>query len=384
MRFTRAFDAARYAADVIGRDRIKKTAITAGAVGAAGILTGASVAIGAALFARAAWNAVLMDSLRGKIALVTGASRGLGFAIAQELARQGCDLAICARDEEELNIAAAQLRASGRRVLPIVCDVAKQDQVNSMIERATQELGRIDVLVNNAGIISVGPIESQTVEDFREAMDVMYWGQVYPTLAVLPQMQQRRSGWIANVTSIGGKISVPHLIPYCGAKFAAVGFSEGLTAELAKDNIKVTTVVPGLMRTGSHENAFFKGDNQKEYAWFSLGATSPLTAIGARRAARSIVNAIRRGQAEIILSLPAKAAALFHGVFPGTTAHLAGLSNRYMPGTGSTSKERYLGKESESAITRSPLTALGRKAASELNQRVVPHSSHEPQKSYGT
>src|SRR6185369_6660508 len=131
-------------------------------------------------------------------------------------------------------------------------------QVAAMVSQVNERLGGIDVLVNNAGIISVGPIESQTIEDFREAMDVMFWGHVNTILAVLPQMQRRRSGWIGNVSSIGGKISVPHLVPYSCAKFASVGLSEGLTAELAKDGINVTTIVPGLMRTGAHINAYFK------------------------------------------------------------------------------------------------------------------------------
>ena len=241
-----------------------------------------------------------------------------------------------------------------------------------MVALVIAHFGEIDILVNNAGVIQVGPLQSQKLEDFQEAMDVMFWSHVYTTLAVMPHMVARRSGRIANITSIGGKIAVPHLIPYCSAKFAAVGFSEGITAELAKDGIKVTTVCPGLMRTGSHENAYFKGDHRKEYAWFSLGASSPLTAIGAGRAARSIVNAIRRGQAEIILSVPAKAAALFHGVAPGTTTRILGLTNRAMPGSDATSQERHRGFESKSAISDSPLTALGRRAAGKLNQRAVP------------
>ena len=116
---------------------------------------------------------------------------------------------------------------------------------------------------------------SATVADFEDAMGTMFWGMVYTTLAALPQMTERGAGRIVNITSIGGKVAVPHLLPYCCAKFAAVGFSEGIRAELAKDHIKVTTVVPGLLRTGSHANAVFKGDHHKEYGWFSLAATRP-------------------------------------------------------------------------------------------------------------
>lgn len=306
--------------------------------------------------------------MRGRVVLITGGSRGLGFAIAQEFGALGSRIVICARNQAELDRAAAELRRGAVEVLTVQCDIAKQDEVETMVSRAVERFGHIDVLVNNAGIISVGPLESQTIEDFREAMDVMFWGQVYTTMAVLPQMKQRRRGWIANVSSIGGKISVPHMLPYSCAKFASVGLSEGLHSEVAKDGISVTTVVPGLMRTGSHINAYFKGDHRAEYSWFSLAATSPFSSISARRAARTIVRAIRRGQSEVILSVPAKLAVAVHGLLPGTTSTLMGLSNRVMPGTGNTNKERFRGHESETAISSSPLTALGKKASREFLQ----------------
>lgn len=350
----------------------KNLVLGAAGIGAAGAIAGLMAGAGVALAARAFWNGLTLADISGQSVLITGASRGLGFALAQEFARQGCRLAICARSDEELQVAAAQLRAMGAEVLTVACDVTIHEDVQKMAQQVIAHFGQIDILVNNAGVIQVGPLQSQTVTDFQEAMDTMFWAHVYTTLAVLPHMTARRRGRIANITSIGGKIAVPHLIPYSSAKFAAVGFSEGITAELAKDGIKVTTVCPGLMRTGSHENAYFKGDHRKEYAWFSLSATSPLTAIGARRAARSIVNAIRRGQAEIVLSVPAKAAALFHGVAPGTTAQILGVTNRLMPGTNATNPDRHRGFDSKSAVSESPLTALGRRAAEKLNQRAVP------------
>jgi short-subunit dehydrogenase len=155
---------------------------------------------------------------------------------------------------------------------------------------------------------------------------------------------------------------MPHLLPYNSAKFAAVGFSEGLHAELAKEGIKVVTVVPGLMRTGSHVNAIFKGRHRQEYTWFSLGASTPVTAMSARRAARQIVRATRRGDAEIILSLQAQLLARLHGLFPGITTRVLGLVNRFLPAAGGAGQERRRGRESETAVSRSFLTALGRRA----------------------
>jgi NAD(P)-dependent dehydrogenase (short-subunit alcohol dehydrogenase family) len=332
------------------------------------ITAGALASAGAVVAAGALVRRLRLADMSGKIVLITGGSRGLGLAIAREFVSLGSRVAICARDQAELERAAVDLRQRGGSVLTIVCDVADREQVGQMVQRVKDEFGQIDVLVNNAGIISVGPIETQTIDDFRETMDVMFWGHVNTIFAVLPEMKRRRSGWIANISSIGGKISVPHLVPYSCAKFASTGLSEGLTAELAKDGIHVTTVIPGLMRTGSHVNAFFKGDHKAEYTWFSLSATSPLSSISARRAARSTVNAIRRGQPELILSIPAKLAVAVHGLLPGTTARLMGLTNRVLPGTGAEDETRQRGHESESAVTRSPLTELGKRASREYLQ----------------
>ncbi|HKC72116.1 MAG TPA: SDR family NAD(P)-dependent oxidoreductase [Terriglobales bacterium] len=344
-----------------------KTAVGIGAGMTAGMATLAGVGVGLAgwkLYQRVRSG----ESVAGRVVLITGSSRGLGLALAEEFAAQGARLIICARDQRELEIARDRLAAHGAEVLAVTCDVTVQDDVQSLVNEATARFGHIDVLVNNAGVIQVGPLEAQTLTDFQEAMDVMFWGTVYPTLAVLPQMRQRGSGHVANITSIGGKVSVPHLLPYSCAKFAAVGFSEGLRAELARHGIKVTTVVPGLMRTGSHLNAYFKGKNEEEFTWFSLGATLPVAAMSARRAARRIVAAIRRGQAELILSPQAKALAMIHGVAPGTTTDLLGVVNRILPQAEGRDRDRHLGRESETPLTRSPLTALGRKAARELNQ----------------
>jgi len=125
-----------------------------------------------------------------------------------------------------------------------------------------------------------------------------------------------------------------------------MGFSEGMRAELAKDHIKVTTVVPGLMRTGSHANAAFKGDHRKEYSWFALGATLPFASMDAHRAAKRIVDAAARGAAEIILTPQAKLLALAHGVAPGTVSDILSMANRVMPGTGSRDQQSFTGKES--------------------------------------
>lgn len=348
--------------------RLSRTLIVGAAtVGAASVLAG----VGAALAGRALWKARKATSLARDVVLITGASRGLGLALAEECARQGCRLAICARDPELLMRAEAELRRGGAEVLALRCDVSKRDAVGEMVRAVIERYGTIDVLINNAGTIVVGPLIAQRSEDITEAMDVMFWGMVHSTLLVLPHMRERHRGRIANITSIGGKMAVPHLLPYSAAKFAAVGFSEGLTAELAAEGIQVTTVVPGLMRTGSHQNAFFKGDNRSEYAWFGISASTPFLAMDAARAARRIVRAIRRGDAELILGLPAKVVALAHGLAPASTVRALSLVNRVLPGCKETDNERHRGHQSESAPTKSPLTAFGKRAARRWNQEKL-------------
>ena len=302
-------------------------------------------------------------------ALVTGGSRGLGLKLAETLLGEGCRVAICARDAEELERARAMLAARGE-VAAVACDVRDRDDVRRMVDDVTRRFGGIDLLVNNAGTIVVGPLEAVTIADFELAMATMFWGTLYPTLAVLPQMRARRAGRIVNITSVGGKISMPHLVPYGAAKFAAVGLSEGLRAELAADGVAVTTVVPGEMRTGSFRQALFTGRREAEFRWFALGATLPTT-ISADRAARHIVRATKRRQAELIFPWTMSLAVRAYGLAPGVGGRVLGVVNRALPeGVGAPSgPER--GAEVEARV-RTPMwdavTTAGRRAAEDLNQ----------------
>ena len=297
----------------------------------------------------------------GKTALITGGSRGLGFAIARELLDVGAHVVICARDSDRLERARTLLAPHGD-VRAVQCDVADQAEVEAMIA----DLGRVDVLINNAGVIAVGPFETQRLEDFREQHDIMFWGVVHPTLAVLPQMLARGDGRVANITSIGGKISVPYMLPYNAAKFAAVGFSEGLRAEIAHKGVLVTTVVPGLMRTGSYVAALYKGRPATLYNLFTPISTLPVSTISGARAARKIVAAVKRGDPELILTLHANLAVRLNSLAPATTQRVLSQVARVLPGGGTT--EAVAGKDIRSALDESLLTALGRKARSELNQ----------------
>ncbi|CAN5221666.1 SDR family oxidoreductase [soil metagenome] len=320
-------------------------------------------AVGLGMAARKRARNSRMIELRDQVALITGGSRGLGLVMAREFAAEGAKLVLCARHEGDLGRAKEELEQSGAEVLTVRCDVGDPAQVKNLIERANEHFGRVDVLVNNAGVIAAGPLETQTIQDFEMAMDIMFWGVVYTTLEVLPQMRKRKSGRIVNITSVGGKVSVPHLLAYNSAKFAAVGFSEGLTAEVAKDGIRVTTVAPGVMRTGGHVNAFFKGQHKIEYALFSVMSSMPLTSIPAERVARQVVQAVKAGDPEITPSFHAQVLARANGLFPGMMTTMMGLANRVMPGPGEAGKERTRGKESESMVSESFLGESARQAA---------------------
>ena len=294
------------------------------------IMLGGAAGCGVVLIAKAITRNRGLESLRGKNVLITGGSRGLGLLLAREFARQGARVAICARHSDQLDRAREDLRSHGADVWARTCDVSDPEQVRRFMTEVTAEFGSVDVLVNNAGTIQVGPVASMIAEDFDFALKSIFWGALNMIFAVLPQMRARRDGCIVNVTSIGGKVSIPHLLPYSCAKFALQALSEGLRAELAREGITVTTVVPGLMRTGSHVNAQFKGRQQEESAWFGLSASLPLISMNAERAARIIVRATQRGDIEKTISLPASVLARAHALFPGPVISLLSLVNRFI------------------------------------------------------
>jgi NAD(P)-dependent dehydrogenase (short-subunit alcohol dehydrogenase family) len=308
-------------------------------------------------------KAILQQSrywdLNGKIVLITGRSRGLGLELAREFAANGARVAICARDEEDLRHVRDEFASRGDHFFSTQCDVSDRAQVQTMLASVENKFGHVDVLVNNAGTILVGPMEHMTIEDFQEVMRINFWGAVHTTLGVLPSMRERHQGRIVNITSIGGKVAFPHLLPYTASKFALVGFSEGLRTELAKDGIWVTTVVPNLMRTGSPRNADFKGDHQKEYTSFTITDSLPGAFISAERAARQIVRACQNGESEAVIGLPAKLAVLANGVAPGLISDLLAAGNGWLlPRATGSETGRRKGNEGESRVTQSGLTSL--------------------------
>ncbi|MGH9574813.1 MAG: SDR family NAD(P)-dependent oxidoreductase [Candidatus Acidiferrales bacterium] len=326
---------------------------------------GSAACAAAALLARRNSPRFRLD---GKVVFVTGGSRGLGLLLAREFMDRGAKVAVCARDEQELTRAREEFAPVGDRFLAIQCDLADNDQVVFTLETIEKAFGPIDVLVNNAGAIQVGPLENQRLDDFYAAMRTNFWSAVHTTLAVLPGMKHRGNGRVVNITSIGGKIAVPHLLPYSASKFALVGFSKGLRAELAKDGISVTTIVPGLMRTGSPRNVETVGQHEKEYSWFAVGDSLPGVSMDAKRAARKIVDACVAGSGEVVLGAAAHAMAVFEALAPNTVSAILAAVNEWMlPPPGDDSRKKK-GFKAENPIARSVLTSLTRDAELKNNE----------------
>ena len=306
-------------------------------------------AAGGALLAARSLQKRLGYSFRGKNVFITGGSRGLGLVLARQLAAEGATVAICARDLDELDRAHRQIAELGGTVIAIPCDVSVRADIEAAISDLEHRLGGLDVLINNAGIISVGPIDTMRVEDCERIMAVNFWGALYASLAALPGMRRRGDGRIVNISSIGGKISIPHMAPYSASKFALAGFSRGLQAEEKINGIKVTTVFPGLMRTGSPRNAEFKGQHDKEFAWFQMGDSLPVSSMNAERAGAQILNACRRGDAEVVLSIQAKTLALLESLMPNTSAAMMSGVNTLLPDSNGDTSTRQ-GKQSRRLV----------------------------------
>jgi NAD(P)-dependent dehydrogenase (short-subunit alcohol dehydrogenase family) len=327
--------------------------------------------MGAFLVARA-WRRPAPYDFAAKSVVITGGSRGLGLVLARELAEEGARLILVARDEEELARAADDIRSRQpfADVLAITADVRNRADADRAIGGAIEAYGRIDVLINNAGIILVGPVEHMKPADYEDAMRTHFWGPLSMIMSALPHMRRQGEGRIVNISSIGGRIAVPHLVPYSASKFALAGLSDGLRYELARHNIMVTTVCPGLMRTGSPVNAMFKGQRPQEYAWFAIADSLPLASIGADRAARQIVEACRRGDAELVITLQAKLAILARTLAPELFADAMAIMTRLLPGPAPNGDRAEPGRANESAWASPPstLTAPTYRAAHANNE----------------
>jgi len=264
-----------------------------------------------------------------KTILISGGSTGLGFALAKRLLSYGANVSICGRDETKLSDLKNRLVLYSNQLHIFQCDVASRDKVKNWIDAAVARFGRIDMLVNNAGILTVGPVESQGESLYRENLDIMLWGHLNTCHEVLGHLKIGK-GQIVNIISVGGKISIPHMSSYSVAKSAAAAFSEGLGIELAKYGISVTTIFPWLLRTGSYVNGFFPKGDVKEFQAFSLGSALPMLALNVDAAVSEILIAVRKKKVEAYIGVMARVVTLARELLPGLSRRVLVEASRYL------------------------------------------------------
>ena len=305
--------------------------------------------------------------LTGKSVLITGGSRGLGLALAAEFLARGARVTLLARTAADLDRAAAQL-AAGARVQTVTGDVTREADLHRAVAEAVRVHGRLDVLVNNAGLIQTGPLANMTEADFRDILEVNAFAPLRLTRAALPELRRRR-GRVLMVSSVGGKVAVPHLAPYSVSKFALTGLGQAFRAELAREGVTVTTVCPTVMRTGSPRQAQIKGQHRREYALFATVDNLPFLSLDAEVAARRMVDAVVRGDAEAMIGGPAWLLKYAQALAPQLTADVLALGNRLLPGP--TPGDRAVpGRAAEGPLTRA--NPIKRAAEHEFNELGLP------------
>jgi NADP-dependent 3-hydroxy acid dehydrogenase YdfG len=205
-------------------------------------------------------------SLEGRVAAITGASSGIGEATAVALAREGASVAVAARRADRLEALVGRIESDGGKALAIETDVTDESQARGFVERANEELGRLDVLVNNAGVMLLGPVEGADTEDWRRMVNVNLLGLLYCTHAALPIMREAGGGYIVNVSSVAGRSANAGSAVYNLTKFGVTAFSEALRQEALHSNIRVSVVEPGFVATelqGHNVNPVVKEATEK-------------------------------------------------------------------------------------------------------------------------
>jgi NADP-dependent 3-hydroxy acid dehydrogenase YdfG len=191
----------------------------------------------------------MLGKLRDKVAIITGASSGIGEATVIALAAEGAKVAIAARRAERLQALSQRIQDKGGTTLEIETDVTDETQVRSMVKKVQATWGRVDALINNAGVMLLSPIDGADTSEWRRMINVNLLGLMYATHSVLPIMKAQQTGHIINVSSVAGRVVAPYGAVYCATKFAVGAFSESLRQQVYKDNIRVTIIEPGVVAT---------------------------------------------------------------------------------------------------------------------------------------
>ncbi len=251
--------------------------------------------------------------------LITGASQGSGKATALLFARNGYNVVLAARNAEKLETAAEEVRSLGGSALAIATDITDFQQVEHLVQTALDIYQKIDVLVNNAGICLTGPVEKTTLQDWHQIMNTNFWGYVHTISVLLPHFLQRNYGTIVNIGSFGGKMPLPEMTAYCASKYAVTGLTETLRLELAKTDIQICAVHPGVINSDFLERAQFRGHNKAEVESRRQQMTQMLQSSIVSQPediAQAIWEAVSRKQTDVVVG-PAVVATEAYRLFPG-------------------------------------------------------------------
>lgn len=266
----------------------------------------------------------MIRKINGTTAVITGATSGIGRETALEFARAGANVVIAGRRKERLRQLVSEIESIGHQALSVATDVADQTQVDHLVRSSVERFGRIDTLVNNAGVAFAGRFDQMTIEDFRRVLDVNFWGAVYASKAAVAQMlEQRGGGVIINVSSIFGKRGVPSQTAYCASKFALAGFSEALRAEVMSNGIDVSTIFPGAVETEIFESSA----NQTGMEIPGFVPKFPAQAM-----AKIIVQTARFPRHEVVMALDAQAINFANKLVPGLMDLALGWSVPFIEG----------------------------------------------------
>ncbi|MBO0810718.1 MAG: SDR family oxidoreductase [Microlunatus sp.] len=308
---------------------------------------------------------------------MAGASRGLGLALARELGRAGYRVVITSRTAADLDRARATIAAEGTAVRSIVSDVTDPAAARGVVDEVETTWGPIETVIAVAGVLQVGPVPEKA-EAYDQSIDIMLRGPVNVVQAALGPMRARGHGHIGIVSSIAGLIPVPHLVPYTTAKFGALGFSRGLATELRGSGITVSTITPGLMRTGGHWHADYSGQPEREYAWFTLVSALPVISTDAGRAAKIIVAGVLRGRSKIIFTLPARLGDVLYRLSPKAAESMLGWAALLLPGPGDGHAPGYRADAKVDSNLFRRLTRPACRAVRTLNQQGAHGTGEHP------
>ena len=243
---------------------------------------------------------------KNKVVIITGASSGIGEATAIKFAKKGANVVLVARRKEKLLEVKKKLSNFPGTSLICQCDVSDKEQVNQMSKKVLDEFGRVDVLVNNAGFVIYGKVNELSTEEIVAQMETNYFGMIYCTKAILPQMLEQHSGHIVNVASVGASFGVPGIASYCASKYAMLGFSEGLFHELDGTGVGLTVVSPIMVRTPLFDHPSFEN-----FSKFSTGIS-----LSSETVAKTIIKASNSSRLELVVPSAARAGIWFKQTFP--------------------------------------------------------------------